>query len=150
MTAANIVRHMKLVTKFNTSFVSETDVTHWKITVLSSDCPDILASALRKAKCTRIVFGIKFDDQFPISPPFVYVLEPSFVPMTGHVLQGGGICTKMLTDAGWLPTMRIQTLIESIVMLMNEGKPRVECVTSHYNERDARESLKRAKSKYAW
>lgn len=146
-----IHKHMRVVG--NTFDVRNVDdvMRAWIVRVEANQCPTTLQGVMRKARASRIEFGITFPDDFPFAPPFVRVIAPEFVPQTGHVLQGGGLCTKMLSDGEWRPTTQVSSLIASILHLIDEGKPQIQKLHSDaYTESVARESYRRSKARYGW
>lgn len=146
-----IHKHMRIAEQtFDVQNVDDASYS-WVVRVDVNQCPSVLQSAMRKARASRLEFGITFHDDFPFSPPFVRVVAPEFVPQTGHVLQGGGLCTKMLSDDEWRPTTQVSSLIDSILHLINEGKPQIQKFNRNtYTETLARESYRRSKAKYGW
>lgn len=64
-----------------------------------------LAQDMKKKKMESIVFEIRFQATYPMSPPFIRVVRPRFLPFAagggGHVTAGGSICMDLLTNSGW-------------------------------------------------
>ncbi len=60
-----------------------------------------LAQDMKKAEVSSIVLELRFGKEYPISPPFVRVIRPRFLPFMsgggGHVTAGGAICMELLT-----------------------------------------------------
>lgn len=63
-----------------------------------------LAKDMIKAKVQSVVLEMRFGQSYPMSPPFVRVIRPRFLPFAngggGHVTAGGSICMDLLTNSG--------------------------------------------------
>ena len=146
-----IMRQMKAIVEYDASICSEKDASKWKVSVDASKCPENLLRAMKKTRNNKLTFVVHFTESFPFEPPFVRVEAPVFVQGSGHVLIGGGICSQALSDSGWLPTFKIESLIHSLLILIDSGNPEIVKNGRYcYSEEEARESYKRAKMKYAW
>lgn len=146
-----IHKHMRVVSDtFDVRNIDDTS-RGWVVRVQAVQCPPNLQRVMKKARASHMEFGITFPDDFPFAPPFVRVVAPEFVPQTGHILQGGGVCTKMLSDGEWRPTTQVSTVINSILHLIDEGGPQIRKLHGDtYAESVARESYKRSKARYGW
>jgi len=64
-----------------------------------------LAMDMEKRGLASVVFEMRFHASYPISPPFIRVVRPRFLPFAmgggGHVTAGGSICMDLLTNSGW-------------------------------------------------
>ena len=85
-----------------------------------------------------MVSEIRFPENFPLSPPFVRIVYPRFLPFIrgelvlslvlfpltdftgggGHVTGGGSICHELLTSNGWSPAYAIESVLLQIRMAM--------------------------------
>lgn len=132
----------------------EVDARSWALHVPALACPDRLGRALKKARQTELVLHLQFPSDFPFAPPFVRVVQPLFEMMTGHVTAGGAICTEVLTmsdsEHGWRPTVQLDLLVESILVMMGEGGASIVAGKSAYREQDAREGYRRVAARYGW
>lgn len=114
-------------------------------------CPENLRKAMNKTRNNKLIFVVHFSTNFPFEPPFVHIKSPVFTQGSGHVLLGGGICSQALSDSGWLPTFKMDSLIRSLLVLIDGGDPQIVKTGRYcYSEEEARESYKRAKNKYSW
>lgn len=133
--------------------VDEADGFRWRVTIEASKCPPALAKTLRTARCA-MVWHVVFPEDFPMTPPFVHVVSPTFAPVTGHVLQGGALCAEVLStsesSSAWRPTIQMAALVETLLHTMNEGGPRVRDVRGRFSEDDARQGFRRVVSRYGW
>ena len=122
----------------------------WSVSVEASACGEHLSKQLKKSQNTHIRFVIHYPMDYPMDPPFVRVVAPKFVPQTGHVLVGGGICHRMLSDK-WLPASSMTSNMMSILATIDSGSPQIERRGfNDYNEATARQSYLRAKQTHQW
>lgn len=91
----------------------------WNV-LLMIDKDTLLFSDMRNASIDSIHLEIRFENSFPMSPPFVRVISPKFKIMTGHITQGGSVCAEILTNQGWSPATSIESLIISIKAIISE------------------------------
>ena len=71
-----------------------------------------LSKDMKKQKISAIELQIKFDSEYPFSPPFVRLTAP--VITGGYVLGGGAICLELLTKDGWSSAYSIESVIMQI------------------------------------
>ncbi|OTA57188.1 hypothetical protein K449DRAFT_386486 [Hypoxylon sp. EC38] len=119
-----------------------------------------LAVDMKKAGLTSIVLEIRFLRGFPMSPPFVRVIRPRFLPFIqgggGHVTAGGALCMELLTNSGWSPANSMESVLLQVRMAISSVDPqpaRLEGTT--YTQRDygigeAVEAYKRAAANHGW
>ena len=99
-----------------------------------------------------------FQPDFPSSPPFVRVIRPRFLNLTGHVTQGGSICAEILVDTGsahsWKPTITMESLILTLKHLISvDGGGRLwldRGCEEVYDATEAREAFRRALRTHGW
>ncbi|OTA90799.1 hypothetical protein M434DRAFT_397672 [Hypoxylon sp. CO27-5] len=119
-----------------------------------------LALDMKKAGLTSIVLEIRFLRGFPMSPPFVRVIRPRFLPFIqgggGHVTAGGALCMELLTNSGWSPANSMESVLLQVRMAISSVDPqpaRLEGTT--YTQRDysigeAVEAYRRAAANHGW
>ena len=73
-----------------------------------------------------VLLELRFPPDYPAHPPFVRVLAPRLLMHTGHVTVGGSICAELLTSGGWSAGIKVDTLLETIRLLLVEGGGRVD------------------------
>lgn len=122
----------------------------WIVELHTFDPALPLAKDMKKCGITSVVIELRFGESYPMSPPFVRVIRPKFLPfmqgggkwksraaiaivtMTGsanmlcsggHVTIGGAICMELLTNNGWNPTMSIEAVLVSIKAAMSSLDP---------------------------
>ena len=71
-----------------------------------------LSKDMKKLKISKIDLQIKFDSEYPFTPPFVRLVSP--VITGGYVLSGGAICLELLTKDGWSSAYSIESVIMQI------------------------------------
>jgi ubiquitin-conjugating enzyme E2 Q len=73
----------------------------WIVELHSFDDGLPLAKDMKKAGIKSVVLEIRFGKDFPMSPPFVRVIRPRFLPFMsgggGNVTAGGAMCMELLT-----------------------------------------------------
>ena len=100
---------------------------------------------------------LRFPADYPISPPFVWLVSPRLELRTGYVSRGA-ICTTMLvntgTSAGWSATYTIDKILMVIRSNFQDADARgkIENMSVHreYSEDEARGGYARAKSLHGW
>jgi hypothetical protein len=73
-----------------------------------------------------IQFEITLPDDYPLSPPFIRIITPRFVHLTGHITIGGSICSELLMKQNWVPTLSILKVMIIICHNMIDGGARLE------------------------
>lgn len=141
-------------------FESITNMFHWIVELHSFDASLPLAKDMKKAGLTSIVLEFRFGRDFPLSPPFVRVIRPRFLPFLsgggGHVTAGGAMCMELLTNSGWSPVSSLESVLLQVRMAMCSAEPaaRLES-TSRANRMDygigeAFDAYTRAASTHGW
>jgi ubiquitin-conjugating enzyme E2 Q len=105
------------------------NVYQWIVELHSFESTLPLAEDMKAAGITSIVLEIRFGKDYPMSPPFVRVIRPRFLPFIsgggGHVTGGGAMCMELLTNDGWSAVSSIESVLLQVRMaIMNlEPKP---------------------------
>jgi hypothetical protein len=136
----------------------EADATSWVVATRAAACPPALRKALAVGRAEEVRWHVRFDADFPASPPAVRVLSPAFEHATGHVLDGGAVCAEVLSHGGWAQLRArvaddrrvLASLLDALVHTVDEGAPRVARRRRHYDEEEARRSFARAAERHAW
>ncbi|XWW97757.1 hypothetical protein V2A60_005744 [Cordyceps javanica] len=99
----------------------------WIVEMFNFDAALPLARDMQELGCTSIVLEFRFGPSYPMSPPFVRVIRPQFVPFHqgggGHVTIGGAVCLELLTNSGWNPAINIDNVIMQIRAAISEPDP---------------------------
>lgn len=124
----------------------------WKCYITDVDKDSELANDMKKAKIETIELEITFPPTFPMVPPFVRIVRPIFMFMTGHITSGGSVCMELLTDNGWAPSYSIENLLVQIRSLIVEGNGRLDLSKKgeHYGLSDAKLAFERMKNAHKW
>lgn len=97
-------------------------------------------------------FEVRFDSNFPYSPPFLRIIRPRFAFHTGHVTVGGSICMQSITNSGWIPVRTVESVFIEILFNMGEGNARLDPRNAHidYSIEEAREAFNRVARQHNW
>jgi len=71
----------------------------------------------------HIELNFSFPEDYPISPPFVRVVQPKL--RGGHVYEGA-ICLELLTKKGWSCSYCVEAIIVQVSSLFSHGGARIE------------------------
>ncbi|KAE8367904.1 hypothetical protein BDV27DRAFT_168896 [Aspergillus caelatus] len=103
------------------------NVYQWIVQLHSFEPSLPLAKDLKAAGLTAIVMELRFPPQFPMSPPFVRIIRPRFLPFSqgggGHVTAGGAMCMELLTSSGWSPVSSIESVLLQVRMALTSRDP---------------------------
>lgn len=133
-------------------------VYQWIVELHSFD-PDLpLAQDLKNADLKSIVLELRFPSQFPLTPPFIRVVRPRFLPFQkgggGHVTAGGAMCMELLTNTGWLPTATIESVLLQVRLALMSQDPAPARLLSDcnldYNVGEAVQAYRRACKTHGW
>ncbi|KAI1339912.1 hypothetical protein F5Y15DRAFT_423402 [Xylariaceae sp. FL0016] len=141
-----------------------TNLFQWIVELHSFDPQLPLAKDMKSAGITSIVLEIRFLQQFPLSPPFVRVVQPRFLPFMngggGHVTAGGAMCMELLTNSGWSPANSLESVLLQVRMALCSLEPRparlensrnIGVGTQHqYGIREAVDAYTRAAQGHGW
>ncbi len=105
-----------------------TNIYQWVVEMHSFDPSLPLAQDMKSEGLTSIILEIRFSSNFPISPPFVRVIRPRFLPFMhgggGHVTAGGALCMELLTNSGWSPVSSVESVLLQVRMAMSSLDPK--------------------------
>lgn len=108
--------------------------------------------ARRYNRSEALVFEVRFDSNFPFSPPFVRVMRPRFEFRTGHITIGGSICMQSLTPSGWIPVRTVESIFIEILFNMAEGGAKLDSRSANvdYTMSEAQEAFNRVARQHSW
>ncbi|KAI0466373.1 hypothetical protein F4859DRAFT_526825 [Xylaria cf. heliscus] len=119
-----------------------------------------LARDMKEAGITSIVLEVRFLRGFPMTPPFIRVIQPRFIPFAngggGHVTIGGAMCMELLTNTGWSPVSSMESVLLQVRLAMCSQEPRparLEKSKGHVNQyglREAIDAFVRAAALHGW
>ncbi|KAL2008123.1 hypothetical protein VTN00DRAFT_8105 [Thermoascus crustaceus] len=102
-------------------------VYQWIVELHSFDPSIPLAADLKAAGLQSVVLELRFSKDYPISPPFVRVIRPRFLPFMagggGHVTAGGALCMELLTNTGWSAASSIESVLLQVRMAISSTDP---------------------------
>ncbi len=98
--------------------VEDTNV--WNVLLINIDKDSNLHKDMLKQGVDNIHIEVRFENSYPLSPPFVRVIKPAFKLQTGHITQGGSICAEVLTNQGWSPAINMESLLITIKAIISE------------------------------
>ena len=130
-------------------------ISNWEVKINEFDPKDEIAKDMKRwEKMTNknyIKMHVSFPPDYPMSPPFVRVVEPRFQFHTGRVTVGGSLCTDVLTMESWNPMYDIQSLIINIVSVMLDAKPKIDFSnTTPYSLEEATAAYRRVAADHGW
>ena len=99
------------------------DIEHtniWNILIINIDKDTKLYADMVNYNIDNIHVEIRFENNYPLSPPFVRIIKPAFKRLTGHVTQGGSICAEILTNQGWSPAINMESLLVTLKAVISE------------------------------
>ncbi|KAK2066073.1 polymerase [Colletotrichum caudatum] len=142
-------------------FDNITNMFQWIVELHSFEKSLPLAKDMISHGVSSIVLEIRFGRQFPLSPPFVRVVRPRFLPFSqrggGHVTAGGAMCMELLTNSGWSPASSMESVLLQVRMAMCNLEPfpaRLMAKTSgnsfDYGVKEAIDAYKRAAAAHGW
>jgi ubiquitin-conjugating enzyme E2 Q len=77
-----------------------------------------LSVDMKKQKITSIVLEIRFNKDFPFTPPYVRVIRPRCLSFMqgggGHIVMGGAMCMELLTNTGWSSVSSMESVLMQI------------------------------------
>ncbi|KAL3960361.1 hypothetical protein ACCO45_005478 [Purpureocillium lilacinum] len=134
------------------------NIFHWIVELHSFDTSLPLGQDMMRMGVSSIVLEIRFGAGFPMSPPFVRVVRPRFLPFSkgggGHVTMGGAICSELLTNSGWSPALSMEKVLLQVRLGLCELDPAARLDTTmqgrDYNIFEAVEAYKRAAAAHGW
>lgn len=130
----------------------------WIVELFNFDPTLPLARDMQELQCPSIVMELRFGPSYPMSPPFVRVVRPQFVPFAqgggGHVTAGGAVCLELLTNSGWNPAIHIENVILQIRAAISEPDPPARihrsCVGVDYGVGEAVAAFTRLAHAHGW
>lgn len=150
-----IKEYKNLINLKDSKFKIEVDPNYpfdWKIFLTSFEDKYPIAQDMKKFDIKQIELQMKFPDNYPFSPPFIRVVSPRFMHLTGHVTSGGSICHEILTEKGWLPTCSIESLVNIIISEIIEGDGRIDPqkINMPYSYQEAKKSFETVAKSHGW
>ncbi|KAK1772346.1 hypothetical protein QBC33DRAFT_520930 [Phialemonium atrogriseum] len=99
-----------------------TNMFQWIVQFHSFDLALPLARDMEEAGVTSVVMEVRFGKEHPLTPPFIRVVRPRFLPFLqgggGHVTAGGAMCMELLTNTGWTPANSMESVLLQVRMAL--------------------------------
>lgn len=115
-----------------------------------------LADEMEKKKITSVVLEVRFNKDFPYTPPYVRVIRPRFLSLAqgggGHIVLGGAMCMELLTNTGWSSVSSMESVLMQIRMaIASEPFARLDMQgRGDYGTGEAAEGYVRACQTHGW
>jgi ubiquitin-conjugating enzyme E2 Q len=130
----------------------------WIVELHSFDSKLPLAQDMKKKDVKSIVLELRFGKEYPMSPPFVRVIRPRFLPFHqgggGHVTGGGAMCMELLTNDGWSAVSSIESILLQVRMAISSLDPKPARLENtarmDYGVGEAVEAFTRACAMHGW
>ncbi|KAI9840434.1 MAG: hypothetical protein M1838_004060 [Thelocarpon superellum] len=134
------------------------NVYQWIVEMHSFDETLPLAQEMKQRGVKSIVLEMRFGSDYPMSPPFVRVIRPRFLPFArhggGHVTMGGAMCMELLTNSGWSAAASIESVLLQVRMAIANIEPfpaHLDPASDHdYGIGEAVEAFVRACRAHGW
>lgn len=135
------------------------NVYQWIVELHSFPLELPLAQDLMKANIQSVILEIRFGKTYPMSPPFVRVVSPRFLPFMqgggGHVTAGGAICMELLTNSGWSAVSSIESVLLQVKLAIESTEPKPARLERGgergiYGPQEAKEAYIRACRTHGW
>jgi ubiquitin-protein ligase len=105
-----------------------------------------------KDKWGTMIWEIRFDNEYPVKPPFIRIIKPHFKYLSGHITIGGAFCNPILTNQKWRASISIPNLIQMLLVNMEEGGAELDKTSTKadYSLESARKAYNRYKVAHGW
>ncbi|KAJ3187284.1 hypothetical protein HDU85_006571 [Gaertneriomyces sp. JEL0708] len=130
----------------------------WSVT-MSHFSPDLLlAQQLKARRIDGISMEIRFNHDFPFSPPYIRVITPRFLPFShgggGHITAGGSVCMDLLTLSGWSASYNMESVLLQVRMALESVEPQPAQLARNYNAgygaQEALQAYRRVAQHHGW
>ena len=115
-----------------------------------------LADDMKKKGVKSIVLEMRFNKDYPFTPPYVRVIRPRFLGFNqgggGHIVLGGAMCMELLTNSGWSSVSSIESVLMQIRMaIASEPFARLDMrADGDYGPGEAADGYIRACQTHGW
>ncbi len=113
---------------FRVELNNEDNLDLWNIYIKSSGFEGNLniQKDMEKYGIKEVELEFRFNENYPVQPPFVRIVAPRFIYRTGHITLGGSICMELLTNQGWDMTTSVSTVITYIKSAIMDGEGQID------------------------
>ncbi|KAK5134545.1 hypothetical protein LTR08_006330 [Meristemomyces frigidus] len=115
-----------------------------------------LVADMKKKDIKSVVLEIRFNKDFPYTPPYVRVIRPRTLPFTqgggGHIVMGGAMCMELLTNTGWSSVSSMESVLMQIRLAIASDPPAKldPSARGDYGTAEAAEGYLRACATHGW
>ncbi|KAF2860405.1 hypothetical protein K470DRAFT_258002 [Piedraia hortae CBS 480.64] len=116
-----------------------------------------LVKDMSSAGIRSIVLELRFNKDYPWSPPYIRVIRPRLLPLAqgggGHVVIGGALCMELLTNSGWSSAMSMESVLMQVRMAIASHPPArldYRVAGSDYGVKEAAEGYLRSCETHGW
>lgn len=152
-----LVREYKSLTKIGKSLgfrikVDTDNMYKWLIHLHDFGETELISQDMAKYGVKEVELELSFPNNYPFSPPFMRVIKPRFIRLTGHVTSAGALCMQLLTEKYWDPACSVESLIVTVRSEILEGGGRLDpnLYDVPYPESDARTSFINVSRGHGW
>jgi ubiquitin-protein ligase len=139
---------------FRVVLPKEDNLDLWKIYLQADDFTgnEIIQNDMKKYGIKEVEIEFKFNENYPVQPPFVRIVSPRFIYRTGHITIGGSICMELLTNQGWDITTSVSTVITYIKSAIMDGEGQIDPsgVNKSYTLNEAHDAFDRMLKSHGW
>ncbi|KAI6845828.1 hypothetical protein KC332_g1457 [Hortaea werneckii] len=136
------------------------NVYQWIVELHSFQClnPKLpIVSQMKNKSMKSIVLEIRFNKDFPYTPPYVRVVRPRFLTFAqgggGHIVMGGAMCMELLTNTGWSSVSSMESVLMQVRLAIALSEPPAKLdVKAHgdYGTGEAADGYMRACATHGW
>ncbi|RMY63956.1 hypothetical protein D0863_10161 [Hortaea werneckii] len=136
------------------------NVYQWIVELHSFQClnPKLpIVTQMKNKSMKSIVLEIRFNKDFPYTPPYVRVVRPRFLAFAqgggGHIVMGGAMCMELLTNTGWSSVSSMESVLMQVRLAIALSEPPAKLdVKAHgdYGTGEAADGYVRACATHGW
>ncbi|RMY09654.1 hypothetical protein D0867_01172 [Hortaea werneckii] len=136
------------------------NVYQWIVELHSFQClnPKLpIVTQMKNKSMKSIVLEIRFNKDFPYTPPYVRVVRPRFLTFAqgggGHIVMGGAMCMELLTNTGWSSVSSMESVLMQVRLAIALSEPPAKLdVKAHgdYGTGEAADGYVRACATHGW
>ena len=143
----NIIKNPDIIVN-----MKDEDISTWNVFIkINKDEDEDLYNDLVARNIKFIELEMSFPKEYPFEPPFIRITSPRFKSITGHITNGGSICTDLLTKTGWSASYCVESIIISVKNLIIEGKGRLgNSWSTRYTMNEARGAFSTMLKVHGW
>jgi ubiquitin-protein ligase len=139
---------------FRIELIKEDSLDLWKIYIKNSGFEGNIniQKDMEKYGIKEVELEFRFNENYPVQPPFVRIVAPRFIYRTGHITLGGSICMELLTNQGWDMTTSVSTVITYIKSAIMDGEGQIDPANykNTYSMSEAVDAFNRMLKSHGW